>query len=409
MKSSRPPWGEKKHLFLFWLILFLSPLALQGEPSLEDAKRLEEQGQAAAALAVYSQWLKANPSSPRYGEVVLRASVLETDPNRLLEFLISSLDQIKKQGVNSGSPTAETEKIALRLSLLQELLGKIEEAWRGYESGYESSEVISPQFKLNQAALLVEQGSLERALEVLDGIAAVVALSGGKEGMSANRDIIIRSRILKGRILVLQNKIDPAERAFRELLALKIKSDYLAEALLALFELLIHENKRGEAAEVLEELKVKFPRSPEYILAQAMWENRMDAAVVFTFSPLRLFNTSPGKAILPDTVEPPAAEVVKDAVVEEKKAPLPALPGRVSSEEPLVLVQAGSFKMKENAEYLVSDLKDLGFAARIVNFKLDNKLYFRVVIDPPMAVEEAQKELMRLKNGGFEGYLLFPN
>ncbi len=405
MKSSRPPWGEIKRLFLFWLILFLSPLALQGKPSLEDAKSLEEQGQTAAALAVYSQWLNANPFSPQYGEVVLHASVLETDPNRLLEFLISSLDQIKKQGENSGSPAAETEKIALNIYLLQELVGKIEEAWRGYES----SEVISPQFKLNQAALLVEQGSLERALEVLDGIAAVVALSGGKEGMSANKDIIIRSRILKARILVLQNKIDPAERTFRELLALKIKSDYLAEALLALFELLIHEKRRGEAAEVLEELKVKYPRSPEYILAQAMWENRMDAAVIFAFSPLRLFHTSPGKAILPDTAEPQAAEVIEDAVVEEKKAYLPALPGRVSSEEPLVLVQAGSFKMKENAEYLVSDLQGLGFAARIVNFKLDNKLYFRVVIDPPMAVEEAQKELMRLKNGGFEGYLLFPN
>jgi len=397
MNSSRPPWAEKKRLFIFWLIIFLAPLIVHGEPSLEEAQSLEEQGKAAAALTVYSQWLMANPSSPQYSEVVMRASTLETDPNRLLEFLKSSLDQIKNQGESSGSPAAQTEKIALKIYLLQELLGKIEEAWRGYES----SEIISPQSKLNQAALLVEQGSLERALEVLDGIAAVVALSGVKEGFSANRDIIIRSRILKGRILALQNKIDPAKRAFRELLALRIESDYLAEALLALFELLINENRRSEGAEVLEELKFKFPKSPEYILAQAMWENRVDATVVFAFSPLRLLHSPLGRADLLTTPEQSAP-----AVVEEKRAPLP---GRVSSEEPLVLVQVGSFKMKENAEYLASDLLGIGFEARIVDFKLEDKLYYRVVVDPPMAVEEAQKVLMHLKDAGFEGFLLFPD
>jgi len=389
MNSSRPPWVEIKRLFLAWLILFLAPLVLQGESSLEEAQSLEEQGKTAAALTAYRQWLEANPSSPQYGEIVVRASALEPDPNKLLEFLKSSLDQIKKQEESSGTPAEETDKIALKLSLLQELLGRIEEAWRGYEP----STIALPQYKLNLAALLVEQGELERALEALDGIAAIVALSGGKEGFSANRDIIIRSRILNARILVLQNKIDPAERAFRELLALEIESDYLAEALLALFELLIHEKRRSEGARVLEELKFKFPRSPEYILAQAMWENRMDAAVVFAFSPLRLLHSPLWRGSLPDTVE-------------EKKA---TLPGRVSSEESLVLVQAGSFKMKENAEYLASDLQGLGFAARIVNFTLENKLYYRVVLDPPMSVEEAQKVLMHLKDAGFEGFLLFPD
>lgn len=389
MNSSRPPWGEIKRFFLFWLILFLTPLILQGEPSLEEAQSLEEQGKAAAALTAYRQWLKANTSSPQYGEVVLHASALEPDPNRLLEFLKSSLDQIKKQGESSDPLPAEAGKIALRLSLLQELLGNIEAAWRGYES----STVALPQYKLNLAALLVEQGKLEKALEVLDGIAPAIALSGGKEGVSANRDIIIRSRILKARILALQNKIAPAERTLRELLALRIKSDYLAEALLALFELLINEKRRSDGAEVLEELRLKFPRSPEYILAQAIWENRVDAVVVFAFSPLRLLHSTLGSGSLTDTAE-------------EKKAPLP---GPVSSEEQLVLVQVGSFRMKENAEYLASDLQGLGFAACIVDFKLEDNLYYRVVVDPPRVVEEAQKVLMHLKDAGFEGFLLFPD
>ncbi len=389
MNSSRPPWGEIKRFFLFWLILFLTPLILQGEPSLEEAQSLEEQGKAAAALTAYRQWLKANTSSPQYGEVVLHASALEPDPNRLLEFLKSSLDQIKKQGESSDPLPAEAGKIALRLSLLQELLGNIEAAWRGYES----STVALPQYKLNLAALLVEQGKLEKALEVLDGIAPAIALSGGKEGVSANRDIIIRSRILKARILTLQNKIAPAERTLRELLALRIKSDYLAEALLALFELLINEKRRSDGAEVLEELRLKFPRSPEYILAQAIWENRVDAVVVFAFSPLRLLHSTLGSGSLTDTAE-------------EKKAPLP---GPVSSEEQLVLVQVGSFRMKENAEYLASDLQGLGFAACIVDFKLEDNLYYRVVVDPPRVVEEAQKVLMHLKDAGFEGFLLFPD
>lgn len=138
---------------------------------------------------------------------------------------------------------------------------------------------------------------------------------------------------------------------------------------------------------------MKFPRSPEYILAQAIWENRVDAVVVFAFSPLRLLHSTLGSGSLTDTAE-------------EKKAPLP---GPVSSEEQLVLVQVGSFRMKENAEYLASDLQGLGFAACIVDFKLEDNLYYRVVVDPPRVVEEAQKVLMHLKDAGFEGFLLFPD
>jgi cell division protein FtsN len=73
-----------------------------------------------------------------------------------------------------------------------------------------------------------------------------------------------------------------------------------------------------------------------------------------------------------------------------------------------VLVQTGSFRDRENAEYMVRDLKASGFETEIMEKQIGGTLYYRVVIGPLMTVDKAQAVLMKLKDAGFEGVLLFP-
>jgi cell division protein FtsN len=73
-----------------------------------------------------------------------------------------------------------------------------------------------------------------------------------------------------------------------------------------------------------------------------------------------------------------------------------------------VLVQTGSFQDPENAQYMVRDLQVSGFEAEIVEKRIGSTLYYRVVIGPPMTVDQAQTVLMKLKDASFEGVLLFP-
>jgi len=75
---------------------------------------------------------------------------------------------------------------------------------------------------------------------------------------------------------------------------------------------------------------------------------------------------------------------------------------------PTALVQTGSFRDRENAEYMVRDLETAGFKAGIVEKRIGGTLYYRVVIGPLMTVDQAQAVLMKLKDASFEGVLLFP-
>jgi hypothetical protein len=67
--------------------------------------------------------------------------------------------------------------------------------------------------------------------------------------------------------------------------------------------------------------------------------------------------------------------------------------------------------MKENAEYMVRDLKKLGFPAEFrEDPRPDGRKIYKVLV--PLApgqrsVEETQKVLIRLKEQGIEGFLLF--
>jgi len=70
-------------------------------------------------------------------------------------------------------------------------------------------------------------------------------------------------------------------------------------------------------------------------------------------------------------------------------------------------VQVGSFLDPENAHYMIRDLKASGFDAGIMEKRIGDTVYYRVVIGPAQTAEKAQAVLMKLKDASFEGVLLF--
>ena len=70
------------------------------------------------------------------------------------------------------------------------------------------------------------------------------------------------------------------------------------------------------------------------------------------------------------------------------------------------MVQVGSFRDPENARYLVRDLASRAIEARVVEAKVGENRYYRVLVGPELSPEQAQAGLLRLKDAGFEGVLL---
>ena len=68
-------------------------------------------------------------------------------------------------------------------------------------------------------------------------------------------------------------------------------------------------------------------------------------------------------------------------------------------------VQVGSFRDRENAEYMARDVGNLGFTVSIRERERSGRLYHQVLVFPGEAT--AQNTVVRLKEHGFEGFLVF--
>ena len=75
----------------------------------------------------------------------------------------------------------------------------------------------------------------------------------------------------------------------------------------------------------------------------------------------------------------------------------------VDGEPTKVVVQTGSYGVRENAEYAVKDLEDAGFEGTIREIEVGEKLYYRVVLDW-VTDENIDGLVQELKEKGFEGF-----
>jgi len=336
-----------------WLALLLGLLlpALQWAQEAETPEQLLRRtaelaagGDGEAAVAAYREWLQAGGEEAGYGEVLLRAVGAATELAGALRLLADFTPRVR-------DPAARAACLERQVELLR-LAGRIEEAL-----GVQLSLPETPGRLVERATLCLELGLTGEAQEALRRV-----------GDAGDVETAAAAQYLLAMVYLATDRAGPAEATLRSLFERYPDAQVVPAALLALGEAL---RGRGEA-QVLGELKARFPASPEAALAEAA------ARVRYAAAPLRLL--------------PPGAPAPKAHVPDAGPAK--------------ALVQAGSFRDPENAQYLVRDLSARGFEARILEKAVGEARYYRVVIGLAQSPEKAQGLILRLKDAGFEGVLL---
>lgn len=394
-----------------------------GDSLLGEARNLAADGKLQDAAADYSKWLAENPGHPSFGIVLIEAADSQLSIERSLELLRVYTPRVR-------DPRQREICRAYQIDLL-EMLGRTEQAL-----GLLRSFPLTPRWLYRQAQLLYQQGLIEEAEKFLEQ--ALTALQGsttdgpeedggtggdaGGSGQPENRrELQARIWLLLARIHGLEGKQREAEPLYRLLITTYGDTTVAPAIYLAYYEFLTAIGREEEAVEQLEKLARGFPDSPELALIQAQGGN---GRITYAPSPSRFLPRElpvpVGKDI--ESGEPaPSGEAGTPVAAASPGEPAlsgkaataettPSTPAAAEEEKPsprTVLVQAGSFLDPENAHYMIRDLKANGFDAGIMEKRIGDTVYYRVVIGPAQTAEKAQAVLMKLKDASFEGVLLF--
>jgi cell division septation protein DedD len=364
---------------LFLALLPASPWAQEAEQPeelLRRAETLAAEGDAGAAVALYREWLLANGDAQEFAQVLSRAADAASEVNDALRLLAEFAPRVRE--------AAAREALLERQAALLRLSGRIEEALV-VQIGLPET----PSRLVERAGLCLELGLRGEAEQILQRVRE-----------SADAEAAAAARVLLARVYLATERAALAEAELRGLLRDQPETQAVPAALLALGETLRECGDDKGAAQALAELKARFPASPESLLAGA-----------------------PGArhAALPQRLLPPTPQPQLPAEEATPKLPIPQPPdtaglappplavpaeGAAQPEPRKALVQAGSFRDPENAHYLARDLGARGFEARVVEKPLGGIRYYRVVVGPEQTPQEAQTLILRLKDAGYEGFLL---
>jgi tetratricopeptide (TPR) repeat protein len=360
---------------LFFLFTALSGLSADPVNPRETAGELEKKGDRPGAVSAYEEWLRANPASSEFTLVLFHAADIHPD-------MKSAIGLLEKY---AGLPQARQvqSEILGKTATLYEITGDLVKAQTLFEQAYYAypDEATFP-FLFRSARLLFELGEFQKS----EDRARVVA-NLCKNSVTKKRAAFLLTRILAATgspedalRVALRLTEDPSNRTDNESIFLFIFS--LADGL----------NREPEKNLALQRLAADYPDSPEFRLAR-----RAGAVKPFP-TPSALLNpfTAPvsRQEAVPQTPSAPPA-------VTPEAAPPPAVTG----------VQTGSFSVKENADYMMRDLRSMGFAAEIREAAgRTGAPVYKVVIPINRSQsnsEETQRLLIRLKDKGIEGFLLF--
>ena len=359
------------------LLLMATAFVAYAQQDIEDTvSTLLTKGDTGGAKRALRSWLLQNGETSHFPVQLERYLSLETDVSVVIEFLtrLLELKETKSHQV----------VIWQHKAILEELSGNIDSAQEAYQraSDLSPTEHKAP-LLLDSARLLYEQGFNQEAGETLSQIFLI----------SKDIEVNGRAMLLRSYIYIESHEFVEAERVLRSIIENPGMISAKPQALFAMIYL--SREKPEEYASYHAALKKEFPQSPEYALAQEMLGKGSDVSLPFTPKRYLLSFDEDDKKEKIATKETKPAEKL-----EEKAVPQTA-------EKREVYVQTGSFLDRENAEYMVLDLKKLGLRADIKLYKKADKTYYRVVLLDLETLEQAQQKLIELKSKGFEGFITF--
>jgi cell division protein FtsN len=394
-----------------------------GDPLLEEARNLSAEGKLHDAAGAYAKWLAENAGHADFGLILIEAADSQLSIERALELLRVYTPRVQ-------DPRQQELCRDSQIDLL-EMLGRTEQAL-----GLLRSFPPTPRWLYRQAQLLYQEGLAEEAEKSLEQALKALLIDENHQ-IDSNIELEARIRLLQARICSVQDRHGEADNLFQLLAAKYGGTEVGPGILLAYYEYLLAQGRNETANEQLEKLAREFPDSPELALARAA---EGEETIGYAPIPSRLLprdlaapQERPGSDQEPaearatvqseqSTAQPrqtasqpepqPVHKTSQLAAQSEQAAPSTA--SQLATKQPpqpqiqTVLVQTGSFRDRENAEYMVRDLKASGFETEIMEKQIGGTLYYRVVIGPLMTVDKAQAVLMKLKDAGFEGVLLFP-
>jgi tetratricopeptide (TPR) repeat protein len=231
---------------LFLLALLPAGIRAQEAEKPEELLRRADSlaaGDAAAAVALYREWLRANTEAESLAQVLQRAVDACPEAADALRLLAEFSPRLRDPAAREAS--LERQSALLRLS------GRVEEALIAQIALPET-----PARLVERAGLCLELGltgeaeqMLQRALDPGDGEASAAA------------------RLLLARVYLATERQAQGERELRALLESGAQARAIPAALLILGEALRARGDTKAAAEVLAELQARFPASPEALLA----------------------------------------------------------------------------------------------------------------------------------------------
>jgi tetratricopeptide (TPR) repeat protein len=367
--------------WLILLALLLIATAANAQQDIEETvSRLLAEGDTGGAKRALRSWLLTNGETNNFPIQLERYLSLETDISVVREFLTRLLEL--------KAAKAHHVVIWQKRAILEELSGRIDTAQEAYQRAADLSlPERKPPLLLDSARLLFEQGFNQKAGETLSQIFLI----------SQDVEVNGRAMLLRSYIYIEGQEYVEAQRVLRSIVENPGMVAAKPAALLALIYL--NREKPEEYAAYQAALKEEFPQSPEYDLAQEMLGKGGDISLPFT--PRRYLDSYvEEESEVSKNEETAAAETLPVEKPEEKAVSR-------TEEARKVYVQTGSFLDRENAEYMVLDLRKLGLRADIMVYKKDDKTYYRVVLIDIENLEQAQKRLLELKNQGFEGFITF--
>lgn len=372
--SSRP---VRRPLPALIILLLLAPVA--GYLSAQTVNTYDE--------AV--EWLDENANSPQFGSVLYTA--IEYAPS------VEAVGDLLDEYLQDVMVRTDRGRVLLRAGIVQELSHQYNQARLSYARAVDADPTLWDA-SLRRSSLAIEEGDVSEAVLLLTQVIH----------QAPTREIQRRAAMLRIRAYAMQ---DDTERAFAQAASLvgypggqeeidppPMNKTVEPEALLLLYETAqmtgnAHAQEWSSTA-----LDTSFDRdTPEASLAQE--GDSPDSIATYYPSPSRIFGGMEMRSV-PIVEQRPRQDASNpDVETSDDQKQKPSVTG----------IQTGSFRDGENAQYMARDIRELDFEAEVREVEINDEVFFRVIVPLPedSTPESAQETVVRLKEEGIEGFLVF--
>lgn len=344
-------------------------------------------------------WLDANRNSPQYGSMLYTAMESAPTVDAVRELLDDYLQDVMDR--------SDRGRILLRAGIIQELAHQYNQARVSYARAVDAYPSLW-EASLRRSALAIEEGDLSEAELLLTQVIH----------QAPTRQLQRRAAILRTRAYAIH---DQTEQAFSHAASLvgypgdsgeteprDVSDTVEPEALLLFYETAQYSGNTAAQEWSRATMAASFAQDvPEASLARARRPDgdSEDSIATFYPSPSRIFGG----------VETRTTPIVEQRTADDTRAP--ELAGQSEDEaetsgdrkSTVAGIQTGSFRDRENAQYMAQDIRNLDFNAEVREVQVNADTFFRVIVPLPenATPESAQDTVVRLKEEGVEGFLIF--